>query len=201
MEKKSSEQENSSSCEAPKESNDDMPAIPSEFTSEEIELFETRFANGYDLFIDSKYVSWLQQCHPDSLPVELQIGTQPSPEDTNASILPTVDMHSTPIRSAEKPLTMPSPAVTPIAHEPLEGPSSSHSELNTLSASPDSLSTSLRSTRETISAVTQFLTIPSSTIKSSSGKGKGKGKGKSVSGARVLTSEDSLALMEEKEKT
>ena len=57
--------------------------------------------------------------------------------------------------------------------------------------------TSLRGTRETFSAVSRFLTIPSSAIKSSGGKGKGKGK--AGSGARVLTSEESLAIMEEKE--
>ena len=121
-----------------------------------------------------------------------------APTSPNASILPTVDSHSTPVnRQTEKPYTVPSPALNPIEHDPLEGPSVS--ELITSGESVESLTTSLRTTREAFSAVTKFLTIPSSTIKSSSGKDKGKGKGKAISRARVLTSVETLAHMEEKE--
>ena len=42
------------------------------FTDLEMELFQTRFDNGYDLFIDPKYVSWLLQYHPESLPNEVR---------------------------------------------------------------------------------------------------------------------------------
>ena len=38
------------------------------FTELEEELFQTRYENGYDLFIDPNYVSWLQLHHPESLP-------------------------------------------------------------------------------------------------------------------------------------
>ena len=37
------------------------------FTELEEELFQTRYENGYDLFIDPNYVSWLQLHHPESL--------------------------------------------------------------------------------------------------------------------------------------
>ena len=54
------------------------------------------------------------------------------------------------------------------------------------------------STRKTFSEISQFLSIPSSVIKRSVSKGKGRER--SVSGARVLTSEASFALMLEKER-
>ena len=38
------------------------------FTEFEEELFQTRYENGYDLFIDPNYISWLQLHHPESLP-------------------------------------------------------------------------------------------------------------------------------------
>ena len=57
-----------------------------------------------------------------------------------------------------------------------------------------SVSDSLARTRKTFSAITEFLTIPTVASK------KSKGKGKSPGGARVLTSEDSLTLMLDKEK-
>ena len=41
------------------------------FTELEEELFQTRYKNGYDLFIDPNYVSWLQLHHPESLPEHL----------------------------------------------------------------------------------------------------------------------------------
>ena len=38
------------------------------FSSEELELFEKRFENGYDIFIDERYVAWLQEYHPEFAP-------------------------------------------------------------------------------------------------------------------------------------
>ena len=35
------------------------------FTSQEIELFERRHENGYDLTIDSRYMLWLNSAHPE----------------------------------------------------------------------------------------------------------------------------------------
>ena len=43
----------------------------SQFTSLEEELFKTRYENGYDLFIDPNYVSWLAMNHPEALPGDL----------------------------------------------------------------------------------------------------------------------------------
>ena len=44
----------------------------SQFTPLEEELFKTRYENGYDLFIDPIYVSWLAVNHPEALPEDLQ---------------------------------------------------------------------------------------------------------------------------------
>lgn len=42
------------------------------FTEEQLALFEHRYENGYNLYIDEDYVSWLQHNHPESLPDDLQ---------------------------------------------------------------------------------------------------------------------------------
>ena len=44
----------------------------SQFTPLEEELFKTRYENGYDLFIDPNYVSWLAMNHPEALPEDLR---------------------------------------------------------------------------------------------------------------------------------
>ena len=41
------------------------------FTKLEEELFQLRYENGYNFFIDPNYVSWLQLHHPESLPEHL----------------------------------------------------------------------------------------------------------------------------------
>ena len=37
-----------------------------DFTMEEIELFQTRYENGYDISTDSRYNDWLAKYHPES---------------------------------------------------------------------------------------------------------------------------------------
>ena len=34
------------------------------FTANKIELFEWHFKEGYDLYIDEKYVDWINRTHP-----------------------------------------------------------------------------------------------------------------------------------------
>lgn len=41
-------------------------SFPTEYTSEEQELFQTRYENGYDVTTDERYNCWLSQHHPDS---------------------------------------------------------------------------------------------------------------------------------------
>ena len=51
--------------------------IPSaiSFSEDQINLFERRYDNGYDIYDDQMYVAWLQQQHPDDLPVELSLAS------------------------------------------------------------------------------------------------------------------------------
>ena len=46
------------------------PIKPS-FSEEQLALFERRFDNGYNLYMDSDYVTWLKIHHPESLPGDL----------------------------------------------------------------------------------------------------------------------------------
>ena len=49
------------------------------FPSKKIELFEKRFENGYDMFTDSEYVTWLQIFHPSRVlsPADLFLSVSP----------------------------------------------------------------------------------------------------------------------------
>ena len=126
------------------------------FTMEQVELFEKRLANGYDLYVDDDYVRWLKQNHPQSLPDELRIGA-------------TISIHSTPIALSKNLSPHHEVALTPTPHsssDPLEGPS----RLLTDSDSPmsgNSFRSSFRSTRKTFSEISNFLSIPSSVVKRS----------------------------------
>ncbi len=42
-----------------------------DYSNDEMNLFTKGFENGYDVFTDSKYVAWLQQYHPESVPGEI----------------------------------------------------------------------------------------------------------------------------------
>ena len=50
----------------------------SHFTSEQIELFQCRYENGYDLYTDTDYVTWLMDNHPEDVPDEIlgEIGSE-----------------------------------------------------------------------------------------------------------------------------
>ena len=41
-------------------------------SAEEIELFERRFKEGYNIYIDEKYVDWMNRIHPNFLPAHLR---------------------------------------------------------------------------------------------------------------------------------
>ena len=49
----------------------DSTAIRSEFSDQQIELFETRYSEGYDIFEDEEYVLWLKSYHPEAVPGNL----------------------------------------------------------------------------------------------------------------------------------
>ena len=41
------------------------------FTPKQLELFEQRYENGYDLYTDIDYVAWLMENHPEDVPDEI----------------------------------------------------------------------------------------------------------------------------------
>jgi len=51
-----------------------MPLAVS-FSKDQINLFERKYDNYYDIYDDQMYVAWLQQQHPDDLPVELSLAS------------------------------------------------------------------------------------------------------------------------------
>ena len=48
---------------------------PVSYSEEQIELFQRRYDNGYNIYDNQMYVSWLQQQHPDDLPENLSSST------------------------------------------------------------------------------------------------------------------------------
>ena len=73
--------------------NDDMnmddgdERVSDTFSPEQIVLFTLRYENGYSLFIDSDYVSWLLKNHPDDVPTDLLSGvSDPSQPFGNESL-------------------------------------------------------------------------------------------------------------------
>ena len=53
------------------------------FTEDQISLFQQRHDNGYNLYNDRMYVSWLQQKHPECLPNDLITSTSPGTYSSN----------------------------------------------------------------------------------------------------------------------
>ena len=61
------------------------------FSEFEEELFQTRYENGYDLFIDPNYVSWLQLHHPESLPEHVSTDLNQDNMDLDNDLLMDMD--------------------------------------------------------------------------------------------------------------
>ena len=145
------------------------------FAEEDICLFQKRFENGYDLYHDTHYVDWLRQEHPDSLPNGLVNSEQ---VDTSVIVHPCTN-NSEQGETAEQNADI----STSTSFTSQENESSNDDATS-------SLSSSLSMTRKLISELSELITPP----KTSTGKNKGKAK------ARVLTSDDSLKELIEKEK-
>ena len=110
-------------------------------------------------------------------------------------------LQSTPIRGHQDEIPDMSESLmleSPVERQKVTQPASirkDNDKVNMSSGEPSvSLSDSLSMTRKALSDITEFLTIPAVASK------KSKGKSKNPAGARVLTSEDSLTLLPEKEK-
>ena len=49
----------------------ELTVIRSEFSDQQIKLFETRYSEGYDIFEDEEYILWLKSYHPEAIPSNL----------------------------------------------------------------------------------------------------------------------------------
>ena len=125
------------------------------FTPKQLELFEHRLAEGYDLLHDTDYVRWLTLYHPEAVTKH--------PETSGSS-------HSPSVSSSEK-----SYSITPQLTQ---------SQLTPSTPLGDSTSVQKQS------YVSKYVTTPCSSNTSS----------KPAPKARLLTSADALAILEEKEK-
>ena len=160
-------------------------------------MFENRFENGYDLYVDPDYNAWLRIYHPSSLPEELS-GATPNVKSSGlegemelGSLSQNSPLQSTPIQDEHSDLIESLAQDSPVEQQNMTQAKSSEVSSGSPLTSPSDSSTPLR---QRSSAITEFLTPPFVTSK------KAKGKGKAPGGGRVLTSDDSLALLQEKEK-
>ena len=105
---------------------------PVSYSEEQIELFQRRYDNGYNIYDDQMYVSWLQQQHPDDLPenlsssttIETQVnGEQVEPLNCNTSTEDdsTVDKENV-VPSPEQPMdsTVDKENVVPLPEQPMD---------------------------------------------------------------------------------
>lgn len=145
------------------------------FTTEETELFERRFIEGYDLFIDERYVEWMERMHPNSLPANLRQESSHSFSSKNYDV--------------SQPAT--------------ESEEIEHTTSTSLESDPITLSVDGRSQTQITSYATdvaptepnrisKYLTIPTLSQKPK--------KSNSQTGARIVTSHEFIAELREKEE-
>ena len=69
--------------------NGEVSCMSSSFSPEQVTLFNLRYENGYDLFADPDYVSWLLENHPEDVPADFTAGVsnpfQPFDDQTSAN--------------------------------------------------------------------------------------------------------------------
>ena len=135
--------------------NESHPLVDS-FTPKQLELFQQRFEEGYNIFHDKDYVCWLKHYHPEAV--------------TNHS---ESDSYSPDVSSSEK-----SSSITPKTPQLTQSQSTSSTPLGNSAGMHKE------------SCVSKYLATPCSSSASS----------KSAPKARLLTSADALAILEEKER-
>lgn len=153
-------------------------SLQPQISRERIELFEERYENGYNLYIDQDYVKWMQFYHPEDLPEDL--------------ISPSESLTDDPVTTDSRPQNEEGQNSSSADDSMCSVPSLPTSELD--STPSQSASKGLSETRKVYSAINSFLTFPKASSTTSKGKAK-----KPPGRARVLTSEESLKMLEEKE--
>ena len=182
------------------------------FTPEQIDLFNTRFTEGYDIYDDQQYVTWLQLAHPEAVPNSI---TTPSPEGpsvlgefSNVSLIDPLPVDD-PADDPSTDTVTPAPAQsTPhstgssnnlISEDSLTTANSTSSKSSNpqFSSATPSHQIGGRERQTSASPVDKHLQLPTApkkkgTVASSSTR--------AMTGARVLTSAECLAIIKEKEQ-
>ena len=159
---------------------------PVSYSEEQIELFQRRYDNGYNIYDDQMYVSWLQQQHPDDLPENLSSSTTIETQVNGEQVEPLNCNTST-----EDDSTVDKENVVPSPEQPMDSTVDKENVVPSPEQPTYSLSASLANTRVFVSELREILGERRVVSKAST---------KSKSTARVLTSAESLALLIEKEK-
>ena len=164
------------------------------FTEEQVAKFELCLEEGYDL-PDPKYLQWLELNHPDALPSDRYDLTLNEPTSSaTPGLLFVVEEFLTvttllPVSTSSSETSPSTSAMSQTGTIP-STPSTSQSVTN--SATPSTSQSGITSTTPSTSPLTNHLVRPVPVIP------KSRKSSQTVSGARVLTSADSLRFLEEK---
>ena len=144
----------------------------SRFTAEEIQLFERRFEEGYNVYIDQKYINWMNSTHPNCLPANLRkpITHSFSCAQYDAS------QQASEQQSSSKHITTTMDPITPPTKD------KSQTEITTYKSDIVPIEGN---------KIQKYLTMP---------KVPEKPKSKHQTGARIVTSHEFIAELQEKEK-
>ena len=174
---------------------DDPNPNPYEYTIEQILHFEERYQNGFDVFIDDDYVRWLSIEHPEALPAHLRTfeenplpvtkpsevtvhGDDSEPTYTDGS---EVDSHDKDDYSDSE------------HYGRTDGSGGEEVSCNKTAPEVPKSSTPKSAKPSTSSAISEFLTTPHVSNKPNTSA-------KKAFSARVLTSAESLAMINEKRR-
>ena len=151
------------------------------FTAEETEKFETRYEEGYDLRSDDRYVAWLDPYHPD--------GDTESPLTSLLREFSDVAPLS-PVGTSDDTLTL--TPTTAAASTLCVAPTAS----TTVSSATPTSGTRTTTSVDKVSPVARYLTLLTAPKKNTPVNSS---KFRAMTGARVLTSSECLAIIREKE--
>ena len=192
-----------------------------QFTYDQISLFQRRYEEGFDVFEDQDYVTWLRLNHPEAVPSdhsslrapisvldefsdispldEIQLSVMESSTSTSALTPPTVSSVIEPSTSASaltpptvSSITDPSTSISPSAGTSAMDFSSASGITTPLSSKQGDTQAKMKK----VSPVAKYLQMP--TI-SKTKTPPALSKNRAVTGARVLTSAQCLQIIKEKE--
>ena len=142
------------------------------FTAEEIQLFERRYEEGYNVYIDQRYIDWMNSTHPNCLPTNLRKPITKSFSSTHDD----APQSASEQQSSSKRITTTMNPITP--------PTKDKSQTEITTYKTDIVPTEGNK-------IKKYLTIP---------KVPEKKKSKSQTGARIVTSHEFIAELLEKEE-